>query len=54
MLLRDIWDWFNMGHFNPINQMITLIMIPFSGVHCNNNIWDLSSFHCIFNIKLLV
>ncbi len=34
MLLRDICDFFNLGQFDPINQMIPLIMIPLSRVHC--------------------
>ena len=30
MLLRDIRYMFNLGEFDPINQMI-----PLSGAHCN-------------------
>ena len=32
MLLREIWDLFNLGQFDPINPMI-----PLSGAHCNES-----------------
>ena len=35
MLLRDIRDFINLGHFDPIIQMIPLTMIPLSSAHCN-------------------
>jgi hypothetical protein len=35
MLLRDIWGLFDLGQFDPINQMILLTMIPLSGIHCS-------------------
>ncbi len=33
MLLRDNWDLINLGHFDPINQIIPLTMIPLSVAH---------------------
>jgi hypothetical protein len=33
-LLRDIWDFFNLGQFDPISQMIPLTVIPLIGNHC--------------------
>ena len=34
MLLRGIRDLNNVSHFDPIIQMIPLIVIPLSGTHC--------------------
>jgi hypothetical protein len=31
MLLRDIWDLFNLGQFAPINQMIPITLISLNG-----------------------
>ncbi len=36
MLLIDILDLFNLGQFDPTNQMIPLTVIPLSGTHCSN------------------
>ncbi len=33
MLLRDIWDLFNLSQSDPINQVIPLIMVPLGGAH---------------------
>jgi hypothetical protein len=33
MLFSDIWNLFNLGQFDLINQMITLTVIPLSGAH---------------------
>ncbi len=33
MLLRDIWDLFNLGQFALINQMIPLTVITLRGAH---------------------
>jgi hypothetical protein len=34
MLLRAFLDMFNLGQFDPINQVIPLTMIPLSVAHC--------------------
>jgi hypothetical protein len=34
MLLRDIRDLINLGHFDPIIRAIPLTVIPLSGAHC--------------------
>ena len=34
MLLRVIWDLFNVVQFDPITRMISLTVIPFSAAHC--------------------
>jgi hypothetical protein len=34
MLLRGISDLINLGHFDPITQMIPLTVIPLSSAHC--------------------
>ena len=35
MPLRDIWNLINLGHFDPINWMIPLTVIPLSSTHCS-------------------
>jgi hypothetical protein len=35
MLLRSIRDLINLGHFDPIIQMIPLTVIPLRGAHCS-------------------
>ncbi len=36
MQLRDIWDFINLGQFDPINRMIPLTVIPLSSAHIIN------------------
>ena len=38
MLLRDIWDLFNLSQFDPINQMIPLTLISLSRARCNTRL----------------
>jgi hypothetical protein len=38
--MRDIWYLFNLGQFDPINQMIPLTVIPLSGAHPNAFVGD--------------
>jgi hypothetical protein len=34
MLLRDVWNLLSLGQFDPMNQMLSLTVIPLSGAHC--------------------
>ncbi len=38
MLFRGIQDMINLGHFDPITQMIPLTVIPLSSAHCSSQI----------------
>ena len=49
MLLRGIRDLINLGHFDPIIQMIPLTVIPLSGAHCIFKSGSLVSFET-FNL----
>jgi hypothetical protein len=34
MLVRDFWDLFNMGQFDPIDQMLPSAVVPLRGNLC--------------------